>query len=36
MARLTKNQKKAVEKIEPGKAYKLTEAAELLKEITFT
>lgn len=36
MARLTKNQKKAVEKIEQGKAYKLTEAAELLKEITFT
>lgn len=36
MARLTKNQKKAVEKIEPGRAYKLTEAAELLKEISFT
>lgn len=36
MARLTKNQKKALDKIEPGKQYSLSEAAKLLKEITFT
>ncbi|MBN1116360.1 MAG: 50S ribosomal protein L1 [Bacteroidales bacterium] len=36
MARLTKNQKNALEKIEPGKQYSLTEAAKLVKEITFT
>jgi len=36
MARLTKNQKNALEKIEPGKQYSLTEAAKLVKEISFT
>lgn len=36
MARLTKNQKKAIEKIEPGKQYNLSEAAKLVKEVTFT
>ena len=36
MSKLTKNQKLAATKIEPGKAYTLAEAATLLKEITFT
>lgn len=36
MGKLTKNQKLALSKIEPGKAYTLTEAAEKVKEITFT
>lgn len=36
MTRLTKNRKLALEKIEEGKAYKLGEAANLLKEITST
>lgn len=36
MSKLTKNQKMAFSKVEPGKAYKLSEAAALLKEITFT
>ncbi len=36
MGKLTKNQKIAIAKIEPNKAYKLSEAAALLKEITFT
>lgn len=36
MARLTKNQKKAIEKIEPGKQYNLSEAAKLVKEVSFT
>ncbi|HOD27171.1 MAG TPA: 50S ribosomal protein L1 [Bacteroidales bacterium] len=36
MAKLTKNQKLALEKIEVGKAYSLREASELVKEITFT
>ena len=36
MSTLTKNQKLAYAKIEPNKAYKLGEAAALLKEITFT
>jgi large subunit ribosomal protein L1 len=36
MARLTKNQKKAIGKIEPGKQYNLSEAANIVKEITFT
>ncbi len=36
MGKLTKNQKLAAEKIEAGKAYSLKEAAELVKEITFT
>ncbi len=34
MARLTKNRKAALEKIEVGKQYKLSEAAGLVKEIT--
>ncbi|MHB9057048.1 MAG: 50S ribosomal protein L1 [Paludibacteraceae bacterium] len=34
MSKLTKNQKLALEKIEAGKAYSLTEAALLVKEIT--
>lgn len=36
MSKLTKNQKNAYAKVEAGKAYKLSEAAALLKEITFT
>ena len=36
MSKLTKNQKAAFAKVEPNKAYKLSEAASLLKEITFT
>ncbi|MBQ8544497.1 MAG: 50S ribosomal protein L1 [Alistipes sp.] len=36
MSKLTKNQKAACAKVEPHKAYKLSEAASLLKEITFT
>ncbi len=36
MSKLTKNQKIALSKIEPDRAYKLSEAAALLKEITFT
>lgn len=36
MSKLTKNQKNAYAKVEPNKAYKLAEAAVLLKEITFT
>lgn len=36
MSKLTKNQKNAFAKIEPDKVYKLSEAAALLKEITFT
>lgn len=36
MGKLTKNQKLALSKIEPGKAYSLAEAAEVVKEITFT
>ncbi len=36
MSKLTKNQKIAYAKVEAGKAYKLTEAAALLQEITFT
>src|SRR6056297_1777390 len=36
MAKLTKNRKIALEKIEPEKAYKISEAAKLLKEITST
>ena len=35
MSKLTKNQKKVYEKIEPGKQYRLTEAASLLKDVTF-
>lgn len=36
MSKLTKNQKNALSKVERGKAYKLGEAAALVKEITFT
>jgi large subunit ribosomal protein L1 len=36
MAKLTKNQKVAIEKIEPGKQYTLTEAAKLVKDVSFT
>ena len=36
MGKLTKNQKLALSKIEAGKAYSLGEAAEKVKEITFT
>jgi large subunit ribosomal protein L1 len=36
MAKLTKNQKVAIEKIEPGKQYTLAEAAKLVKDITYT
>lgn len=36
MSKLTKNQKLALEKIEAGKAYTLAEAAEKVKEITYT
>ena len=36
MAKLTKNQKLALSKIEAGKTYTLMEAAEKVKEITFT
>ncbi|WP_373721307.1 50S ribosomal protein L1 [Bacteroides heparinolyticus] len=36
MGKLTKNQKLAAGKIEAGKAYSLKEAAQLVKEITFT
>ena len=36
MGKLTKNQKLAAEKIEAGKAYSLKEAAQLVKEISFT
>ena len=36
MGKLTKNQKLIKEKIEPGKVYTLKEAAEIVKEITFT
>ena len=36
MSKLTKNQKNAIAKIEPEKAYRLGEAAALLKDITYT
>ena len=36
MGKLTKNQKLAAEKIEAGKAYSLKEAAQLVKDITYT
>ena len=35
MAKLTKNQKLAAEKIEAGKAYTLAEASELVKEVNY-
>jgi large subunit ribosomal protein L1 len=36
MAKVTKNKKAALEKLEAGKFYELREAAKLVKEITFT
>jgi large subunit ribosomal protein L1 len=36
MSRLTKNQKRVKAQVEPGKQYKLSEAAKLLKEISYT
>ncbi len=36
MTKLTKNRKAALEKLEPGKLYKLGEAAEIVKDITST
>lgn len=36
MGKLTKNQKKAQELLEPGKEYSLAEASDLVKQITFT
>jgi large subunit ribosomal protein L1 len=36
MTRHTKNRKKALEKLEPGRLYKLSEAAQLVKETTST
>ncbi len=36
MAKVTKNKNAALEKLEAGKIYPLTEAAELVKQITFT
>jgi len=36
MSKLTKNKKLALEKIENGKAYTIDEAAQLVKDITFT
>ena len=36
MARLSKNRKQALEKLEQGRQYKLSEAAQLLKEVTKT
>ena len=36
MARLTKNQKLALSKVEAGKSYTLKDAAELVKDITTT
>ncbi len=36
MTKLTKNRKAALEKLEPGKLYKLSEAVEIVKEISST
>ncbi len=36
MGRITKNKKASLEKLEKGKLYNISEAAELVKEITFT
>ncbi len=36
MAKVTKNKKAALEKLEAGKAFVMTEAADLVKKITFT
>ncbi|WP_319482255.1 50S ribosomal protein L1 [uncultured Draconibacterium sp.] len=36
MGRITKNQKASLDKLEKGKAYSIDEAAQMVKEITFT
>ncbi len=36
MTKLTKNQKAVLEKLEPGRLYKLSEAVDMVKEITYT
>ena len=36
MSKLTKNQKMALSKIEPGKSYELLEGSKLVKDITYT
>jgi large subunit ribosomal protein L1 len=36
MAKLTKNQKVAISKIEPGKQYSIAEASKLIKDVTYT
>ena len=36
MAKLTKKQKEAASKLEKGRAYSLTEAASLVKEMSYT
>jgi large subunit ribosomal protein L1 len=36
MTRLTKNRKLALEKVEPGKAYRLADAASMIKDVTTT
>ncbi len=36
MGRITKNKKASLEKLEKGKTYTMEEAAQLVKEITFT
>ena len=36
MSKLTKNQKIALSKVEPGKIYKVDEAAALVKEVSYT
>lgn len=36
MSKLTKNQKRVYAKVEPGKHYKLSEAAKMLKDVSFT
>src|SRR4030042_4986414 len=36
MTKLTKNKKLAISKIETDKAYKLSEAASIIKDVTFT
>jgi len=36
MAKVTKNKKAALEKLEAGKIYELREAANMIKDITFT
>ena len=36
MTKISKNQKIALAKVDPNKVYKLSEAAQLVKEITYT